>query len=1364
MHADSDDSLQLDEICDEFEHEWREGRIPDIADWCRMVDPVIQPALRCRLIAIDSRHRLQAQLTEVTRLDHAVCSDVSLDTKNKTIVPEAESSEPTPQTTTWQQIPPDAELSPREEQPSCGYRLSQPEQTSPVPDSIGGCRILQEIARGGMGIVYKAWQPGVNRTVAVKLLYPSANGGTSIRQFQAEAAAAGRLQHSGIVRVYSAGEENSTRYLIMEFIDGPNLEQFIGDQLLSGKRTARIVREIADAIASIHDNGVIHRDIKPANILIDEDEHPRIADFGLARLEDSGLSMTATGMIVGTPSYMSPEQARGDVRSLTASIDIYSLGAIIYRCLTGRPPFSAPRRLEVLEQILNQEPIPVHQLNRDVEPDLETICLRCLQKDPADRPLTAKFLAEELSRFLNDEPIHLRPLSAYQRTLRWCRRHPQTAMVRAALAALLLLVLSGIPMLRWQAGLIAIAEQQQLLGEKTIREGILREELEKQRADQAEETAKEHAHNAEVQKYYATVMEAGEVRAAQEAGWTWKLINLVQRAADTRLDKIDPVRLRSLAVDALTSIDVLKVQTFCELRHIDIMGISPDGATLALPEVLGVPSANVHLFSIAPTNSLEPETLFQVSPSRLLSMNTIYDKETSSHAATSLTNATNPGFRSVAFSEDGRFCATGTRSGALTMWDLSLATPTQVYEKEFAQQNLAQILFSPNGRFLHVRHIDGRCLRTLDRATGAELASRFGDVWGMAILPNGRLLLAEGNNYVVTNADSLEPVGEPSAQRMTEVYLPDESQVFTGSSDESINVYDARTLLPGTSMQLVTTPGSLVYTHQAVRDAAVVFGVTDPSLARIWDGLSGRHVMDLSAAGSNIPNVCVDERAHRLFLMSGGVGTAFQVRAPGAGVDGQPATATGGAIMDFIAPGAQIVNSFELNQTGDEIAVFEHHESNESRRWQVRRTSLATRETLATWSFCILHSTEPVTRGARRLGLTWAGDSDMLYLGTSMPNGLFRLSDDGFEVLDQTPSPSLRVAPSAIQDNVAEFQLPEVVQIDCEYFRIAVECFVPRAMDVEHENFTIELQTAQGAIIASATNRHLSERGWYLLELDIVQRDHLSSPVQLTCRLQSDELALSESSEDAKASIVIGDVLIFPQTTGNIHNYTIGPLAGLADGTLAAISPEPIIQFWERSSVQPLDHWSDTPNESPGLRAIASSMDRVLVGTRFGNAFILQKGVPDWRVLGNVIDEGVENGRAISSVELSQDGQLALVGRKDGSVDALDLSERPHRDLNSGIQMKNEISAIAVSRDRTILAIGDRDGKLKFWQIDGDSFRECFQLSSLRSPVRKMRFSPDGRDLFILCDDERAVRILHLNTLESEFKGLGIQPIADHTR
>jgi len=1350
---DANHSQHIDELCDEFHHEWKKGSPLDIAAWCGLVPEAIRPDLLARLIVIDAKQRTEFKLEQLTLAEYALRGNVPLVTLKAIIETGDVFADAEAATRCYEPTSLSGARSTLEDTFSQLKNSVQAVDPHPVPKSIAGCQILNVIAAGGMGVVYRAWQPGVNRYVAIKILkHVAVCEEETIRQFQTEAEASGRLQHPGIVRIYSAGKENWTHYIIMELVEGETLESFLGDSLLDNRRTAQIALSLAETMSFAHDRGVIHRDLKPSNILMDAEGCPRITDFGLARLEDSDSSMTATGRILGTPLYMSPEQVTGDRNAITSSVDIWAIGIIIYRCLVGRSPFHAGGgSTRVMECVLQTEPTPLHQQNRDVEPDLETICLRCLQKDPADRPASARFLAEELRRYLNNEPIQLRPVSGYQQMLRWCRRNPRAAMMRGALAALVLMVLSGIPLLLWQASLIAFAEQQQQLSERTISEIELREELHRERVHQAEESAKEQAHIAEVQKYYATVMEAGEVSAAREPGWTWKTINLVQRAADTRLEEIDDVRLRSLAADALTSIDVLKVQTFCEGLRIDAMGISHNGGTLALPEVRGAPTCNVHLLSIVSGETSDPQTPFQISPSRLISMNT-------NHL----------GFRSAAFSKDGRFCATGAQNGTLTMWDLATAVPTRVYQKEFGQTELDQILFSPNERHLFIRHIFNRCVRTLDRETGEELASRVSDVLGMMILPEGRLLLAEVSSYVVVNAESLAPVGEPSTQKMWESYRPGESRVFTANRGENIDVFDARTLLPGTSMQKIGDSGTWVYSHRSLRDAATIIAAIDPSSVRIWDGLSGRHLMDLSAAGSNIPNVCVDERAHRLFLMTGGVGTAFQVRAPGSGTDGQPATKPDSAMMDFIAPGAQRVDSFELNPAGDEIAVFESlpsvDGSIDSHRWQVRRMNPETRETLATWSFCKLHSTKPVLWGARPRGLTYAGSSDVLYLGTSMPNGLFRLSGDGFDVMDRTLSPSLSIALSTVHENAATFQLPEVIQDDCKHVRVTVECFAPRALDLEHESMTVELQTSDGVVAASATGRQLSERGWYLLELDIVALDQLSSPTQLTCRLHSEELTLSDVSEDANTSMLIGDVLLFPQATGHIHNYTIGPLTGLADGTLAAVSPEESVQFWGQDSEQPFDRWADVQNKSPGLRAIASSTDRVLVGTRFGNAFILQKGEPAWRVLGNVIDEGVENGRAISSVELSYNSQLALVGRKDGSVDALDLSERPPSDLNSGIKMKNEISAIAVSRDRTMLATGDRDEKLKFWQIDGDSFREFFQLSSLRSPVRKMRFSPDGRDLFVLCDDERAVRILHLSTLESEFEKLDIPPVADHTR
>jgi hypothetical protein len=770
----------------------------------------------------------------------------------------------------------------------------------PIPETIAGCRILNVIAAGGMGIVYRALQPGVNRHVAIKVLkHVTSCDEAAVRQFQTEAKAAGRLQHPGIVRIYSAGQENWTHYIIMELVEGKTLETFLGDSLLDNQRTAQIALSLAETMSFAHDHGVIHRDLKRTNILMDTDECPRIADFGLARLEDGDAGMTAPGQIFGTPLYMSPEQIAGDRKAITASVDIWAIGIIIYRCIVGRSPFHAVGgSTQVMECVLKTDPTPLHLLNRDVDPDLETICLACLQKSPGDRPASAGFLAEELRRFLNHEPIQLRRVSRYQQMLRWCRRHPRVAMMRGALAALVLMVLSGIPLLLWQASLIAFADQQQLFGERTISEIRLREELQQERADQADANAREHAHAAAVQKYYATTMEAGEVRTAKEPSWTWKVINLVQGAAGTQLGEIDDVRLRSLAADALTSIDVLKVQTFCEGLRIDSMGISLDGGTLALPEVRGNPTANVHLLSFVPSGSADPLTPFQMSPSRLLSMNTDH-----------------LGFMSAAFSKDGRYCATGAQDGTLTLWDLTTVVPTRIYQKEFEQKELDQILFSPDEQQLFIRHRIVRRVRKLDRETGAELASSGRDATSMIILPNGSLLLAEENGDVVADSESLSPVGGSSVQSMWQAYRPGESQVFTAHHGENIKVFDARTLLPGISMQRIAYSGTWVYSHQSLPDAGTVIGTIDPSIVRIRDGLSGRHVTDLLAAGSSVSYICIDERSNRLFRMTGGVGTAFQVRAPGSRSDGVPATKSDSAIMDFIAPGGTASRFIQLESS-----------------------------------------------------------------------------------------------------------------------------------------------------------------------------------------------------------------------------------------------------------------------------------------------------------------------------------------------------------------------------------------------------------------------------------------------------------------
>jgi serine/threonine protein kinase/Tfp pilus assembly protein PilF len=344
-----------------------------------------------------------------------------------------------------------------------GLTLSQ---DTPRPDlpgqwTIANYEVLGELGRGGMGVVYKARQKGLNRLVALKMVLAGKQAGPAeIDRFRAEAEAVARLQHPNIIQIYEVGELDGCPYFSLEFAAGGTLAGKLRDTPLSGRAAAELVDVLARAMHYAHSHGIVHRDLKPANVLLGASGNtsageqqaaspaawtPKITDFGLAKRLDIEQGQTQSGAIMGTPSYMAPEQADGKTREVGPAADVYALGAILYECLTGRPPFKAATPLETLSQVLGEEPVPPRQLQPQVPRDLETVCLKCLHKEPKRRYASAQDLAEDLRRFRAGEPIQARPVSRAERALRWLRRHPaQGALIGVLTAVAVALPLAGL--------------------------------------------------------------------------------------------------------------------------------------------------------------------------------------------------------------------------------------------------------------------------------------------------------------------------------------------------------------------------------------------------------------------------------------------------------------------------------------------------------------------------------------------------------------------------------------------------------------------------------------------------------------------------------------------------------------------------------------------------------------------------------------------------------------------------------------------------------------------------------------------------------------------------------------------------------
>ncbi|MEQ9408218.1 MAG: serine/threonine-protein kinase [Fuerstiella sp.] len=295
---------------------------------------------------------------------------------------------------------------------------------------LGDYELLAEIARGGMGIVFRARQTRLNRTVALKMILAGQFADEAdVERFHVEAEAAANLDHPGIVPIFEVGEHDNNHYFSMGLVEGESLSSMISDGPLPPRKAAQVVQKTAEAIQYAHDNGVIHRDLKPANVLIDQSGQPKVTDFGLARRLDGDSNLTGTGQVLGTPAYMPPEQAEGQSDEIGPLADVYSLGAILYCLITGRPPFQAAGPVETLRHVLEKEVVAPRHLNPDIPKDLDTICLKCLQKDQNHRYESAAELSAELERFMNGEPILARPVSTFERLIKYARRNqPSTAL------------------------------------------------------------------------------------------------------------------------------------------------------------------------------------------------------------------------------------------------------------------------------------------------------------------------------------------------------------------------------------------------------------------------------------------------------------------------------------------------------------------------------------------------------------------------------------------------------------------------------------------------------------------------------------------------------------------------------------------------------------------------------------------------------------------------------------------------------------------------------------------------------------------------------------------------------------------------
>jgi predicted Ser/Thr protein kinase len=429
-------SRRLDDICDRFALAWRNGPPPCLADFLAGVPDADREVLLRALLLLELELRAGrgerptadeycGRLPEYAGLIAGVFSDAET-----VAYPTGASPEVT------------------------GPYTPGPASPAAPGTLLGDYELLDELGRGGMGVVYKARQRSAGRFVALKFLrrerweeLAADERDRWLTRFQTEFQAAARIEHEHVVPVYEAGVADGRPYYSMRYVAGHSLAAARHHGPLPGRQAAVHLEAVARAVAHAHGLGVLHRDLKPHNILIDVGGRPFVTDFGLAKWLAGGSELTRTGDWLGTPSYMAPEQAHG--ADVGPACDIYGLGATLYDLLTGRPPFQSADPVETLRQVRDEEPAPPRRLNPAIDRDLETITLKCLRKEPAQRYDSAEALAQDLARYLRGEPIHARPVGPAGRLWRWCRRRPLVASLLAALLTACTVGLGGV-LWQWQ--------------------------------------------------------------------------------------------------------------------------------------------------------------------------------------------------------------------------------------------------------------------------------------------------------------------------------------------------------------------------------------------------------------------------------------------------------------------------------------------------------------------------------------------------------------------------------------------------------------------------------------------------------------------------------------------------------------------------------------------------------------------------------------------------------------------------------------------------------------------------------------------------------------------------------------------------